>query len=602
MVKVVLFDSWNELYKRPFGAVNVSATIDFRIDVALPYVSKVELKIHKDGMEEQSFEMNPTQGNAYQVSFQPYAATGLYFYYFKIQQDFDTQTRTTYYFNNHDLHGGEGFFTENYHDMCTYQLTCFQYADKAPEWYQNAVFYHIFVDRFFNADDHVHSPKPDSFIYARSEDTPYYIKNAQGEIVRWEFFGGNLDGITQKLTYLKELGITGLYLSPIFEAKSNHKYDTSDYKKIDPMFGDESILAELIQKAGEMGMRIVLDGVFNHVGEDSVYFNRYGNFDSVGAYQSVDSPYHSWFTFHQFPDQYDAWWGVSNLPVVNKQDADFQRLIYGGPDSVIDYWTSRGIAGWRLDVADELPDAFIGGIRQTLMKYPDRVLIGEVWEDATNKIAYDNRRHYLEGGMLQGVMNYPFRQIIIDLINGSLTAQQAAQKMMALKENYPNEALQANLNNIGTHDTARIFTMLSENKAKLRLAIYLLMVLPGVPCVYYGDEAGLTGGADPDNRKFYPWGREDADISDFFHTAIQLRNQNEALRKGRYYPFSLGLLFGVIRYIDDDNWHLFVMNPTGQEQQVDVTTIYPERDDWRPVLESANIHETSIAAYGFFFN
>ncbi|EUJ35606.1 alpha amylase [Listeria weihenstephanensis FSL R9-0317] len=601
MANVVQFDSWNELYKRPFGAVDVEATVDFRIDVALPYVSKVELKIHKDGMEEQSLEMVHTEDSAYTVSFKPHAATGLYFYYFKIQQNFDTEARTTYYFNNPDKYGGEGFFTENYHELSTYQLTCFEYADNAPDWYQKAVFYHIFVDRFFNADDHVREPKPDSFIYARNEDTPYYIKNDKGEIVRWEFFGGNLDGITQKLTYLQNLGITGLYLSPIFEAKSNHKYDTSDYKKIDPMFGDESILAELIQKAGDMGMRVILDGVFNHVGEDSVYFNRNGHFTSVGAYQSKDSPYYSWFTFHDFPDQYDTWWGVSNLPVVNKQDADFKRLIYAGDDSVIDHWTSRGISGWRLDVADELPDEFIAGIRKKLMKYPDRVLIGEVWEDASNKIAYNKRRHYLEGGMLQGVMNYPFRHIIIDVINGDMTAKQAAQRTMAIKENYPAAALAANLNNIGTHDTERIFTMLSEDKAKLRLAIHLLMVLPGVPCVYYGDEAGLTGGADPDNRKFYPWGREDAEISDFYHAAIQLRNTNEALQKGEYHPFSLGTLFGVIRYIDQDNWRVFVMNPTGEEQKVNLSDIYPERAEWQPILESANINESTIGPYEFFF-
>ncbi|EUJ23832.1 alpha amylase [Listeria grandensis FSL F6-0971] len=601
MAKVVVFDSWNALYKQPFGAVNASATVDFRIDIALPYVAKVELKIHKDGMEEQSFEMTHEQGIAYIVSFKPYAATGLYFYYFKIQQNFDTEVRTTYYFNNRGMEGGEGFFTENYDDVCTYQLTCFEYADKAPEWYQNAVFYHIFVDRFFNADDHVRVPKPDSFIYARTEDTPYYIKNDKGEIVRWEFFGGNLDGIQQKLGYLKELGITGLYLSPIFEAKSNHKYDTSDYKKIDPMFGDETIFAALIQAANEHGMRIILDGVFNHVGEDSIYFNRNGHFDSVGAYQSVDSPYHHWFTFQNFPDQYDTWWGVSNLPVVNKRNADFQRLIYADKDSVIDHWTSRGVAGWRLDVADELPDAFIGGIRQTLLKYPDRVLIGEVWEDATNKIAYNERRHYLEGGMLQGVMNYPFRQIIIDLLNGDLTAQQAVQKTMAIKENYPAEALAANLNNIGTHDTARIFTMLLENKAKLRLAVYLLMVLPGVPCVYYGDEVGLTGGADPDNRKFYPWGREDADISEFYRAAIKLRNTNEALRKGEYHPFSLGVLFGVVRHVDEDNWHVFIMNPTHQEQEIDLTKIYPQREDWIPIVQAAKIQKNKIAPYGFFF-
>lgn len=173
--------------------------------------------------------------------------------------------------------------------------------------------------------------------------------------------------------------------------------------------------------------------------------------------------------------------------------------------------------------------------------------------------------------------------------------------MMALKENYPVEALQANLNNIGTHDTPRIFTVLSENKAKLRLAIYMLMNLPGVPCVYYGDESGLTGGADPDNRKFYPWGREDAEISEFFHEAIMLRNRNEALRKGQYHPFSLGGLFGIIRYIDEANWHVFVMNPTAQEQQVDLKAIYPERDDWLPLLESATIHGCTIAPYGFFF-
>ncbi|MDM8129838.1 alpha-amylase family glycosyl hydrolase, partial [Paraclostridium benzoelyticum] len=245
-----------------------------------------------------------------------------------------------------------------------------------------------------------------------------------------------------------------IYLSPIFESQSNHKYDTGDYKNIDPMFGNEEIFKELISEANKKGINIILDGVFSHTGDDSVYFNKYGNYDSVGAYQSQDSPYISWYKFENYPQKYDCWWGVKSLPNVNETETSYIDYIIKGDNSVIKKWMGYGVKGWRLDVADELPSKFIEELKsETLKLDKESILVGEVWEDASNKISYDERRKYLLGDQLNGVTGYVFKNIFVDFLNYKIDSNDVYNSLMTIKENYPKESFKSNLNILCTHDT-----------------------------------------------------------------------------------------------------------------------------------------------------
>ncbi|WP_332237645.1 glycoside hydrolase family 13 protein [Sporolactobacillus sp. KGMB 08714] len=606
----IYFNSWSEKYRRPFGAVQAGKSVYFSIAVDLAKIWRVDLVIQKDGDSFQELEMFPSGEDArlYKLKFVTEKKSGLYFYHFKIDGDDGRSGRkTVFYGKAGDNFGGRGRIVYDPAVVEQYQITCYDHPDPAPCWYLHGVVYQIFVDRFNNGNRHhaVYSPKKNSFLYATEEDDPYYIRDKEGNITRWDFFGGNLKGITDKLPYLHALGVTVLYLSPIFEARSNHKYDTADYGKIDPMFGSKEAFQKLIAKAQGLGMHIILDGVFNHVGADSIYFNRFKTYEEGGAYNDTGSPYFDWFTFYHFPDDYDCWWNIKDLPAVDKNNTSYRNFIYQSDQSVIHRWTQTGIGGWRLDVADELPDDFIAGIRKALDSHSNKterkVLIGEVWEDASNKIAYGKRRHYLEGGMLQGVMNYPFRLLIIGLLNQSTTAGQAVRASLTLKSNYPPEAFHANMNNIGTHDTERILTVLGGDENKLRLAVQLLMTLPGVPCVYYGDEAGLYGRKDPENRRFFPWGRENVNIQDIFRSAIQCRRSDENLRVGDYFPFSIRGLFGFIRFRSEEAYTVMIFNATPTRQTIDLEALDDQTGEGKikPLVGSLLASGTALPPYSF---
>ncbi|MCO7176738.1 glycoside hydrolase family 13 protein [Sporolactobacillus kofuensis] len=605
----IYFNSWSEHFLRPFGAIQIGRSVYFTIKVDGVNIRSVHLVVQKDGEPSYAVPMIKSLDNSstYSLRFQTTGKSGLYFYHFHVVYLEVGQEKSIYYAKAEDNYGGEGRLLADLSSVQQYQLTCYDHSDPAPDWYIEGVIYHIFVDRFYNGNRHqmIRNPKKNSFIYATKEDRPYYIRGQDGDIVRWDFYGGNLEGIIAKLHELKKLGVTILYLSPIFEARSNHKYDTANYLEIDPMFGDRKLFETLILKARRLGMHILLDGVFNHVGADSIYFNRFGNYGGGGAYQDPSSPYYQWFTFHNDHDHYDCWWNIADLPTVNKEQKSYRDFIYGSEESVINTWTKLGVGGWRLDVADELSDEFIEGIRQVLdqhnKKGEQKVLIGEVWEDASHKIAYDKRRHYLEGGMLHGVMNYPFRSLIINLLTEKQSAREAARASFTLRANYPHDAFLANMNNMGTHDTERIFTMLGGDQKKMRLAIWMLMTLPGVPCVYYGDEAGVEGGKDPDNRRYYPWGRENKKIYSEFQVSIQTRRVHPNLQKGLFLPFSMGKLFGYLRYLANDDYTAIIFNPTSEMTTIDCSKCIDEMHDQmiNTCLEQLSIDQQTIAPWDF---
>ena len=434
-----------------------------------------------------------------------------------------------------------------------WQMTVYDAASPTPGWFGEGLTYQIFPDRFCRSrlPDMAEMPAGRR-LHGNWEDVPDYLPDGDGEYCR-DFFGGDLAGIREKLPYLRELGVETLYLCPIFEASSNHRYNTGDYRRIDPMLGTEEDFRALCAEAHDLGIRVILDGVFNHNGRDSRYFNADGRYDTLGAAQSQDSPYYPWFHFHPWPTDYDAWWGIRDLPAVNEDAPSYRDFIFGGEDSVIRHWLRAGADGWRLDVADELPDDFIAGIRQAMDETkPGCLLLGEVWEDGSNKIAYSQRRRYLLGGETHCLMNYPFRTAALCYLRGG-DAAEFRESMETLRENYPAPAFLSAMNFLGTHDTPRVLSLLGEGQApaekaeravyrlnpeeerlgkeRWKLASALLYAFPGSPMLFYGDEAGLQGLEDPFCRGGYPWGREDGDLLAWFRLLGRVRKR-PSLRRG----------------------------------------------------------------------
>ncbi|WP_460022232.1 glycoside hydrolase family 13 protein [Lactovum odontotermitis] len=594
-----LFNPWKKFYKKPFGAVknNESMTVRFTAegDVA------VKLIMHRDFGALHEFELIRISEDSFETSVKFDHGRALYFYHFEIIEKSDWGSRRLYY--GASPQGGEGYLTEEADSVNDFQLTVFEGNDETPDWYRNSVFYQIFPDRFFNGnlDGHINSPKPNSFLYAQETDEPFYVKDSSGEIARWDFYGGNLRGITAKIPYLKELGVNALYLNPIFLSKSNHRYDTMDYLRIDPMLGTEEDFKTLVDTLHENDMHIILDGVFSHVGDDSLYFNRFGNFgENEGAAQNQNSPYYEWFKFNHWPDNYKSWWGFKNMPEIDKMNPAFQQFIYGDKDSVLAKWDSFDIDGWRLDVADELPDSFIRGIRANLASTENnqKILIGEVWEDASNKIAYDQRRSYILGDALQGAMNYPLRDLIINYVVGNLTANDVAHQLMTLRENYPKTVFFGNLNNIGTHDSERILTMVGEEN--MDLSIGMMFVMPGVPTIYYGDEAGLTGRKDPENRKFFPWNDIHEPFYTLYHYWAHKRLSNETLKNGEFSVGYVDNCLAVMRHTASET-SLFLANPGAEAVTVDLRQIHMLRDqDFTAAL--SELSEITIPAKSSWFD
>ena len=435
------------------------------------------------------------------------------------------------------------------------QLTVYEEYGAAPDWFGRGVSYQIFPDRFCRS----RVPDPaglvgDRTVHENWQDTPEFRPDERGEIRNRDFFGGDLAGIISKLDYLKSLGVTTLYLNPIFEAASNHRYNTADYMAIDPMLGTAEDFRALCREAHARGMRVLLDGVFNHTGSASRYFNADGFYPELGAAQSKDSPYYNWYHFTHWPDSYDAWWGIKTLPAVEENQASYRDFIIRSEDSVVRHWLRCGADGWRLDVADELPDDFIAELRQAMdAEKPDCLLLGEVWEDGSNKIAYDRRRKYLLGRETHGLMNYPFRTAALDWLCGG-DAAAFRESMEQLRENYPSPAFYSAMNFLSTHDTPRILTLLGGEptpadkaeraaarlspagrelaRRRLMLGALLLYTFPGSPTVYYGDEAGMEGYEDPLNRRTFPWGQEDEGLLRWYRRLGQLRGGRLSLQRG----------------------------------------------------------------------
>ena len=576
---LILHDSQLEFFRSPFGAVycNQPLILHLKIQSSVTPVSVV-LRLWREDRGEEKISMKRLEDSEqtilYQVQLNAPLVPCIMWYYFIIQ----LEDRVYYYGNQPDRLGGIGQLYEA--EPPGYQITVYKKGAVTPDWFKGSVMYQIFPDRFYKetADGQSLAAPKGSVIHAHWDNHPYYIRDADtGRIVSYDFFGGNLQGVIAKLPYLKELGISVIYFNPIFASPSNHRYDTGDYKTIDAMLGDNQTFTALCDKAKKYGIAVILDGVFSHTGSDSIYFNREGNYPEVGAYQSKESPYYNWYRFKEYPHSYEAWWGIDTMPNVEENEPSYIDYIIEGENSVIKQWLQLGAKGWRLDVADELPDEFIKKIYKTMKNTdPDSVLIGEVWEDASNKESYGKLRKYLQGDELDSVMNYPFRGIVLDFILGAIGAPAVQRRFMSLAENYPRQNFYAMMNLIGSHDVARVLTLLGEAPspdsltvaqqavyhlpadkrqlgiARLKILVLWQMTFPGVPCIYYGDEAGVEGFKDPFNRRTYPWGQEDQELLTWYKQVIAVHNRYDIFKTGEWISLSAHeQVYGYIRKISN---------------------------------------------------
>lgn len=552
----ILFDSKKLQFKDPFGTLvpGQVCTLHLHIPVSVQTTKAEIVLCYEDGTPARYIAMAADEivgpYEIYSGSFSMFAP-GLSFYYFQI----------------HNPHGMFRLFRQgddtNMEAGDLWQVSCVPADFTTPDWAKGALIYQIFPDRFYK------SGSPD--LTGKLE--PYSVHDIWNEDVEWrpdskgiiqnnDFYGGNFQGIIKKLDYIADLGTDIIYLNPIGKAFSNHRYDTGDYKVPDPMLGTTEDFRQLCEEVHKRGMKIILDGVYSHTGSNSLYFNRQKTFDGVGAHNSQKSPFYNWYTFQNWPDEYTSWWGFNTLPTVNKMHPDFIKYIITDEDSVLAHWMKLGADGFRLDVADELPDEFIRLIHDRVRQLnPEGLVMGEVWEDASNKTAYGRRRRYFTNMELDSVMNYPFRTAILNFMRGWDSGNALRNTVMSIVENYPSQVVACNMNLLGTHDTPRILTALvddfdgsREEKAQRRLsrnqmevardrlmmASFLQYTLPGAPSLYYADETCMEGYRDPFNRRTYPWGHEDKEILNHFRTLGKLRKQLETLRLGDISFFTAG--------------------------------------------------------------
>ena len=569
MTDPVIFDPRDLNFKNPYGAVPSGTVVSFTL-------RPPRAGGFSRGRLTARFE---SRNNEEQIIPLPWVDSQLGVDQFRGTLDVGTYVGLVWY--SFVLEGLDGRRAE----LGPYQLTVYQGEEAVPTWFGEGMTYQIFPDRFCRS----RIPDPTGLVGGRTvhqnwEDEPVYRPDERGEIRNRDFFGGDFQGVISKLDDLKDLGVETLYFNPIFEAAENHRYGTADYDRIDPMLGCNEDFSRLCDEAHKRGMRVMLDGVFNHTGFVSRYFNGDGFYPDVGACQSWDSPYRSWFQFIRWPDQYESWWGIYSLPAVNESDPSYRRFIFGDEDSVVRRWLRAGADGWRLDVADELPDDFVAGIHAAARaEKPSAVVIGEVWEDGSTKVAYGVRRKHILGGHCDGLMNYPLRSAILSYFSGG-KAEDFVSGMETIRENYPPFAFYSAMNSLGTHDTPRILTLLGAGgerrdqsrdwranfrlegdalrlaKERLRAAALLLFCFPGSPTVYYGDEAGMEGFEDPFNRRTYPWGHEDQELLAWFKQLGALRKTHPALRRGTVrYVAAEGPLLAFAR-ADDGEEILCVCN------------------------------------------
>ncbi|MBQ9949893.1 MAG: glycoside hydrolase family 13 protein [Clostridia bacterium] len=513
----------------------------------------------------------------------------------------NTSDGTKFYCGRH----GEGVLSTNI-DF-SYQITVYE-PFTLPDSYKNAIAYQIFPDRFAKGDEksinrgiiaHVNRGFPMYIHEDWDEEVCYLPRDFEEHYTPCDFFCGDLYGIEQRIPYLKKFSVGCIYLNPIFLSPSNHRYDTADYMHVDDVLGGDEAYFSLRNAAEKAGITIMLDGVFSHTGADSIYFNKYRHFSSCGAYNSKESPYSDWYSFTRYPDEYKSWWGFTNLPETDEDNPSYREYI----SRVINKWK----CSWRLDVADELTDDFMRFFRKSAKKASENsVVIGEVWEDASDKFSKGHRRGYTDGDMLDGVMNYPLRQWIIDFLLGKISAYDFVYNVMSQRENYPDEFLRGCLNILSSHDTVRILSVLcnapgrdelcaqmqqklffsgnelTKGKKKVILSFVIQCAMIGVPCIYYGDEQGMQGMADPFCRRTFREDQSAVDFSEKVRIICETRSSHGSfMGEMQIQAFSKDIII-IRRYRDSANAYCVINR---SESVVHVSTdAFPVSGVYRDVL------------------
>ena len=555
-IPVVLHDLRLARFRDPAGAVTTGTEV--RISFLSRMVDKAVLELYGDSFSSEYIMKKTDEG--WETSFSAPEEAAALWYRFRIL------SREKQYWVCPSSDACHAWLQETPKDG--FRFTVYEKTFKTPDWFKKAVLYQIFPDRFAFSSD---GTAERGIAYHRSlgqtaelhlsveEEPRWQPREGEKEYLPDDFYGGTLRGIREKLPYLQQLGITCLYLNPIFEARSNHRYDTSDYMKIDPIAGTDEDFSLLCASAESLGIRVLCDGVFSHTGADSVYFNRDGHYPLPGACQSEPSPYDTWYDFRHFPDDYRSWWGFRELPEVEENDRSWQQFVVSGEHSAVKKWLRLGASGWRLDVADELPDDILCLIRKSAREEKeDALILGEVWEDAVLKESYGARRRYALGASLDSVMNYPFRAAVLDFLHRKIDAWALCGFLTSQQQHYPRPMYLCLMNLLGSHDVERIRTnlavetelkdlsrreQLSVEKeigdAALKraeqlsyLAAVIQFSIPGVPSIYYGDELGMTGVNDPFNRRPMEWQKDGCTFQNRIRELIRLRSSHRALTEG----------------------------------------------------------------------
>lgn len=576
-------------YKSLIGAIDVEEKLLIRV---ISDAKWVNILIAKDGDGYNCYSMTKDESKGGFFVQLENLTQGLYFYHFESNEGL--------FGAGNDLWAVKG--TYNYYRDYQLTVTCKDY--QTTDILKGGLIYQIFPDRFKRGG--TATIGQGKVLCKNWGATPTY-RNHEGLVLNNEFFGGDFKGILQKLYYLKGLGVTVVYLNPIVKAYSSHRYDTGDYLQVDPLLGTEEDLKTLLMAANKMGIDFIFDGVYNHTGADSKYFNKTGSYDEVGAYNSKESKYYDWYDFYNYPDGYNSWWGFENLPTIKKNSESFQNFIC---EKVLPHYFEMGFKGVRLDVVDELTDDFVVKIRKVAKKYK-AVVIGEVWEDATNKYSYGVRRKYFLGQELDSVMNYQLKDAICDFLINKRT-DYLVYVLTTQVNNYPKCALDSLMNLLSSHDTVRIINMLGRkqvitDKDKLKdvtlfdeelqrgktlakIAYAIAFTVYGSPSIYYGDEVGLTGDLDPYNRRCFPWGKEDKEYLKFFKTLGKIRTTESLFATGSFSIMYYDKQIIVYERNDGENRIVVAANVSSTEVKLHFT---------KPLI---NLMENKDKQYTFILN
>ncbi len=613
IAKSLQFDSRDAAHKTPFGAVTAGSEVQMRLS-AQPGVRSAELVIERRRIEgpQEVLDYAPVtrvpmtreagaDHDVWRASYR-FDAIGVYGYYFVV----DIGGTSYVYEDNADPVywtrevGSNGLgvvaaMSSDAQRIRRFRQTVFRADYTVPSWARDVVYYYIFPERFRNGDKR-NDPKPGPHTFRDRSvevhknwlDKPWMPNSGDGsdELYSNDFFGGDLAGVIQKLDYIRDLGANAIYMTPIFRAASNHKYDTADYRNIDPHFGDNALFERLVREARKRGIRLLLDTSLNHTGSDSIYFNRYDNFPDVGAFSGgrvhPESPYASWYHFDTTqtdPDkQYHGWGGGTDLPELDKTSPSFRDFAFAAPDSVMKRWLDRGAAGWRMDVVPWIADDFWRDWRAEIRHHkPDALTVAET--------QFESSKYFL-GDEFDSTMNYIFRDAVQAYAAGA-DARASYRNIELMRELYPPQAFYALMNLLSTHDSPRALFAFGYRddkasadtvalaKRRLRLALLFQVIFPGAPAVFYGDEVGVTGGEDPFDRATYPWadegGKPDLNLLADYKRLIAMRNANPVLRHGSIDApvFIDEHVIALIRH-DGTRWAITATNNASDAREVTV--------------------------------